>query len=92
MARRIVRNKNADSKRGRDRDSGEPKRWKDDQGKRSRRLEGVTAIDPHDYELLRKFVTEQGKMVPARLTGATAKQQRQIKRAVLRARTMGLLP
>jgi small subunit ribosomal protein S18 len=59
--------------------------------KRSRYLEGVQEIDFHDYELLRKFVTEYGKIIPARLTGANPKQQRQIKRAVRRARNIGLL-
>ncbi len=59
--------------------------------KRSRHLDGVNDIDSRDYELLRKFVTEYGKIIPARLTGATPKQQRQIKRAVRRARNMGLL-
>jgi small subunit ribosomal protein S18 len=60
--------------------------------KRSRHLEGVKSINPEDYELLQKFLTEHGKIVPSRLTGAGARQQRQIKRAVRRARVMGLLP
>jgi small subunit ribosomal protein S18 len=60
--------------------------------KRSRHLEEVTDIGVQDYDLLRKFVTEHGKIIPARLTGATAKQQRQIKRGVRRARVMGLIP
>ncbi len=60
--------------------------------RRSRYLEGVTNIAPDNYDLLQKFLTEHGKVMPARLTGASAKQQRQIKHAVRRARTMGLLP
>jgi small subunit ribosomal protein S18 len=60
--------------------------------RKSRHLEGVTDIDWKDYNLLQKFVTEHGKIMPTRLTGATAKQQRQIRRAVRRARVMGLLP
>jgi small subunit ribosomal protein S18 len=52
----------------------------------------VTNIDERDYDLLKQFVTEHGKIIPSRLTGATAKQQRQIKRGVRNARTMGLLP
>lgn len=60
--------------------------------KRSRYLEGVTRIDVNDHDFLRKFVTEHGKIIPARLTGATAKQQRQIKLGVRRARNMGLIP
>ena len=55
-------------------------------------LENVTPIDYKDHELLRKFMTERGKILPARTTGVTALQQRQIKRAIRRARVMGLLP
>jgi len=54
-------------------------------------LDGVMEIDPNDIELLRRFVTEQGKILPARFTGATPQQQRKIARAVRRARVMGLL-
>lgn len=60
--------------------------------KRLRYLEGVKDVDSNDHDLLRKFLTEHGKIVSARMTGATARQQRQIKRAVRRARVMGLLP
>ena len=49
-------------------------------------------IDYKDQKLLRYFITERGKIIPARTTGATAKQQRQIKKAIRRARVMGLLP
>ena len=49
-------------------------------------------VDYKDAELLRKFVTEQGRLLPSRITGVTAMQQRQIKRAVRQARVMGLLP
>lgn len=49
-------------------------------------------VDYRDYELLRKFMTERGKITPGRITGSTAKQQRQVKRAIRRARVMGLLP
>ena len=59
--------------------------------RRSRYLENVTEIDFRDYELLRRFVTEQGKIMPSRFTGAGPKQQRQIARAIRRARVMGLL-
>jgi small subunit ribosomal protein S18 len=55
-------------------------------------LENVTVIDYKDHELLRKFMTERGKILPARTTGVSALQQRQIKRAIRRARVMGLLP
>ena len=72
-----------------------PRRHRSSEGrgrKASRHLEKVKAIDTTDYELLRKCMTDHGKLMPARLLGASAKQQRQIKRAVRRARVMGLLP
>ena len=59
--------------------------------KQARYLEGVKEIDWRDYELIRRFVTEYGKIIPARLTGASPKQQRRIKRAVRRARNIGLM-
>jgi len=55
-------------------------------------LENVTIIDYKDHELLRKFMTERGKILPARTTGVSSLQQRQIKRAIRRARVVGLLP
>jgi small subunit ribosomal protein S18 len=61
-------------------------------GRRPRRIEAGVKVDPKDYELLRKFVTDHGKIMPARLTGATAKQQRRIRQAVRRSRVMGQLP
>lgn len=54
-------------------------------------IEAIKNIDPRDIELLRKFTTEQGKIVPSRLTGALPTQQRAIARAIRRARVMGLL-
>lgn len=58
----------------------------------SKYLEGVKTFDYKDHELLRKFMTERGKIMPRRITGATAKQQRQLRGAIRRARVMGLLP
>jgi small subunit ribosomal protein S18 len=54
-------------------------------------MEGVEEIHSNDYELLRRFMTEQGKILPSRITGTSPKQQRQLKRAIRRARVMGLL-
>ncbi len=59
--------------------------------KNGRLLEGVTEIDYKDAELLRKFMTERGKILSRRYTGVTSKQQRQVKRAIRQARVMGLL-
>jgi small subunit ribosomal protein S18 len=59
--------------------------------KRSRYLEGIERIDFKDHELLKKFMTEQGKIMPRRITGTSAKQQRQLKQAIHRARILGLV-
>ena len=48
-------------------------------------------IDLNDVELLKHFVPEYGKILPARVTGVTAMQQRQIKKGVRRARNVGLM-
>ncbi|MBZ5711510.1 MULTISPECIES: 30S ribosomal protein S18 [Nannocystis] len=49
-------------------------------------------IDYKNPQLLRAFLTDRGKIVPARISGVTAKQQRQITKAVKRARMLALLP
>ena len=49
-------------------------------------------IDYKDIDLLRLFVTEQGKILPRRATGVTVQQQRQIAKAIKRARVLSLLP
>lgn len=49
-------------------------------------------IDYKDVELLRKFVTERGKILPRRITGLTAKQQRDLTTAIKRSRFLALLP
>jgi small subunit ribosomal protein S18 len=54
-------------------------------------LDPNTIIDENDIESLRRFVTEYGKIIPSRISGVTAAQQRQIKRGIRRARNMGLL-
>ena len=48
-------------------------------------------INYKNVDLLRSFITEQGKILPRRLTGVTAKQQRQLARAVKQARILGFL-
>ncbi len=60
----------------------------------SRRRPAIPAgdkIDINDIEVLKHYVTEFGKIIPARVTGVTAMQQRQIKKGVRRARNMGLM-
>jgi small subunit ribosomal protein S18 len=49
-------------------------------------------IDYKDVDLLRKYVTERGKILPRRITGLTAKQQRDLTQAIKRARILALLP
>lgn len=58
----------------------------------SQYLKGVKTIDYKDAELLSKFMSSSGKIMSRRLSGATARQQRQLKRAIRRSRNMGLLP
>ncbi|MBD1833137.1 30S ribosomal protein S18 [Trichocoleus sp. FACHB-90] len=60
-----------------------------------RRLSPIKPDDPIDYkdvELLRKFITERGKILPRRITGLTSKQQRDLTVAIKRARILALLP
>ena len=60
-----------------------------------KRLSPIKPTDPIDYkdvELLRKFITERGKILPRRITGLTAQQQRTLTVAVKRARSIALLP
>ena len=52
----------------------------------------LDAVDFKNTELLRKFVSERGKILPRRATGACAKHQRMIAVAIKRARHMALLP
>ena len=54
--------------------------------------EGISEVDYKDIELLKAFITETGKIVPARLTGTKAKYQRQLANAVKKARYLSLLP
>lgn len=60
-----------------------------------KRLSPIKPGDPIDYkdiELLRKFITERGKLLPRRITGLTAQQQRDLTLAVKRARIVAMLP
>ena len=53
---------------------------------------GITFIDYKDVKLLRRFVTEQGKIIPRRVTGSSAKSHRQLVRAIKQARNIALMP
>jgi small subunit ribosomal protein S18 len=52
----------------------------------------ITHIDYKDVDLLKKFVSERGKILPRRVTGTSAKYQRQLTIAIKRARQIALLP
>ncbi|MGL4950141.1 MAG: 30S ribosomal protein S18 [Anaeroplasmataceae bacterium] len=52
----------------------------------------IENIDFKDVELLKKFVTDRGKILPRRVTGTSAKYQRKLAVAIKRARHMALLP
>ncbi|TBW39784.1 30S ribosomal protein S18 [Siculibacillus lacustris] len=49
-------------------------------------------IDYKDVKLLQRFVSERGKIVPSRITAVSAKKQRELAKAIKRARFIGLLP
>ncbi|MGH1417560.1 MAG: 30S ribosomal protein S18 [Hyphomicrobiaceae bacterium] len=49
-------------------------------------------IDYKDVRLLGRYVSERGKIVPSRITAVSAKKQRELARAIKRARFLGLLP
>ncbi|PSL45923.1 SSU ribosomal protein S18P [Salsuginibacillus halophilus] len=52
----------------------------------------IQKIDYKDTELLKKFISERGKILPRRVTGTSAKYQRQLTRAIKNARQAALLP
>ena len=53
---------------------------------------GAPIIDYKDTKLLSRFVSERGKIVPSRITAVSAKKQREMARAIKRARFLALLP
>jgi small subunit ribosomal protein S18 len=55
-------------------------------------LKKAKAVDYKDVDLLRRLVTDRGKILPRRITGTCAKHQRMVSRAIMRARMVALLP
>lgn len=53
---------------------------------------GIRYVDYKDPEFLKKFLNEQGKILPRRLTGTSLKYQRKVARSIKRARHLALLP
>ena len=54
--------------------------------------DNIKPLDYKDVNTLKKFISERGKILPRRVTGATAKQQREITAAIKKARQVALLP
>ena len=52
----------------------------------------IKKINYKEYKFLRKFITEQGKIIPAHVTGVSAIYQRLITKEIKKARVLGLLP
>ena len=66
-------------------------------GRRRRKVDYIAAnhidyVDYKDVDLLNRFISERSKILPRRVTGTSAKNQRKVANAIKRARIMGLLP
>lgn len=66
-------------------------------GRRRRKVDYIAAnhidyVDYKDVDLLKRFISERGKILPRRVTVTSAKNQRKVANAIKRARIMGLLP
>ena len=55
-------------------------------------MDKVSLIDYKDVRRIRNFVSERGKITPRRISGSCARHQRQLTRAIRRARTVALVP
>jgi len=55
-------------------------------------VEGIKTIDYKDIDVLKDFISENGKIIPARITGTRTFYQRQLSTAIERARFLALLP
>ena len=85
-----------DDRDPRDRDRGDRKD-RGDREPRARKRFNIgevkdLVIDYKNPQMLKNFLTDRGKVVPARISGLTARQQRQLTKAIKRARMLALLP
>lgn len=55
-------------------------------------VDSALAIDYKDFNTLKQFVTERGKIIPRRISGNCARHQRQVTRAIKQARLLALMP
>jgi len=60
--------------------------------KKSSPVKPSEELDYKDIDLLRKFITDQGKILPRRSTSLTSKQQKKLTKSIKRARVLSLLP
>ncbi len=55
-------------------------------------IDGAPKVDYKNIKLLKRFISEKGKMLPSRITSVSTKKQRELSKAVKRARFLALLP
>ena len=60
--------------------------------RRKKFIDSDVMIDYRRPDILKRFITDRGKIIPSRISGATATQQRKIAKAIKRARYLALLP
>jgi small subunit ribosomal protein S18 len=79
---------------GRDQQDAQQNRQKRNDPPRRKRnpLKGIEYVDYTNTKLLQRFINDQGKILPKRITGVTATQQRAVTRAIKYARHLALLP
>ncbi|MFQ5533864.1 MAG: 30S ribosomal protein S18 [Sphingomonadales bacterium] len=80
--------------RGRPKQSGDKVRRPFFRRRKSCPFSGANAskIDFKDIKLLSRYISERGKIVPSRITAVSAKKQRELAKAIKRARNLALLP
>ena len=94
---RYGRSKSRDKGKGKGKGKGKDARGGRGQLFRRRKFcrftaEGIKEIDYKDVDLLKDFINENGRIIPARITGTKAHYQRQLSAAIKRARFLALLP
>lgn len=95
MEKRPLKRSNSREDKGREKGK-EKGKGKDDRPRRTLRtpriqIELPEVIDYKDIALLKKFLTDRGKLMPRRFTGVSAKNQRLVSLAIKRSRFLGLL-
>jgi len=82
------RDNSSDRDQRQTRDRRPPRRYQ----RRSQTMMVPDYVDWKDVDYLSRFIPERGKILPRRISGVTAKDQRRLAKAIKRARTMALLP